>query len=72
MVMTSTSISTMHTSGTSGLEIRKMIRDSNGLDGLVLEVTCHKHTLTPGRWVKLPFNFNIAPETLSPSVTFRR
>jgi hypothetical protein len=58
-----TAISAMHTASTSSLHSLVSTSPKRELD---------KHTLRAGRWVKLPFNFNIAPETLSPMVTLRR
>jgi hypothetical protein len=54
--MTSTSISTMHTSRSSSLVSLALISTHQ----------TKSHTLTPGRCVSDPFSFNIAPLILSP------
>lgn len=65
MSATSTSIGAMHATGSSSLDSIYVNLVHTLLSGIVL-------TLTAGRCVKDPFNFNMAPENLSPRLVLRR
>lgn len=62
---TSASIGTAHTTGASGLY-------QSALYSSTQTSKENKRTFSPGLLVKLPFNFIIAPEILSPILGLRR
>jgi hypothetical protein len=65
MSATSTSIRAMHATGSGSLDPIHVSFVHKLLSGIAL-------TLTAGRCVNDPFNFNMAPETLSPRLALRR